>query len=120
MKDFTNRSVRWIMPEFDSGKYRLVLMDDKVLVVYFGPGGKEYFELGQFVKNCSYQKDGVPEGSKGYIVEIRNPDTVDTARCEGNENPNGEYILDVVFEREGVRRRTVRQVEACPNWWEKA
>ena len=119
MIDFANRSVHWIMPEFDAGRYHLVIMDKKVLAVHFGLEGKECFELGQFVKNSFYQKDGVPEGATGYIIEIRNPDIVDTKRCEGNEIPNGEYILDIMFGYEGVRRRTVSQVEACPNWWEK-
>ena len=120
MPSLTGQSCHWTRSQFDSGDYFLIWFGKRIIAVQYSPRNKEgaTYELGQFVQNIDYQKDGVPIGTEGYIIEIRNPDAVSRRSIGDNDESNGGYIIDVMFERYGVRRRKLHQIEHCLQWWE--
>lgn len=119
----TGQKTTWILVELELGSYQFIFFAKKIIAVqYSSNNNKEerVIELAQFVENVSDQKDGVPIGAKGYIVEIRNPDAYCRRSIGDNKEPNGEYILDVLFLGHSVyHRRTIHQVKPCKQWWEE-
>jgi hypothetical protein len=117
----TGQNTAWISVELKSGIYVLVFFEGKIIAVQYSSKSNEeqVIRLSQLVENMEYQKDGVPIGAGGYIIEIRNPDDVSRRSIGDNKEPNGEYILDVLFDGYGIRRRTIHQVKPCLQWWEK-
>ena len=131
MREVRSHESTWVTAKFDGGRYHLEVVAETNFAVVFDSNLEQYYQLGQLVKNL-HTRDGIPSGTTGHIVAIRDPDLVENRYSGGNDDsPNGEYILDIMFDsfpmylpveynpdhevyRGGFRRRTLWQVEPAP------